>query len=77
MPVVGTRLKSGDKIGEVGPSTTLHFELRPVAHGNMTADAAWARQYGSMADMEWSRYDPVDPQRFDAAAFGGLGERGK
>jgi hypothetical protein len=23
-------------------------------------------------DMEWSRYDPVDPQKFDAASFGGV-----
>jgi hypothetical protein len=22
--------------------------------------------------MEWSRYDPVDPQKFDAASFGGV-----
>jgi murein DD-endopeptidase MepM/ murein hydrolase activator NlpD len=74
VPAVGARIKTGEKIGEVGPSKTLHFELRPVAQGNATADPAWARQYGGMADMEWSRYEPVDPQKFDAAAFGGLGK---
>jgi murein DD-endopeptidase MepM/ murein hydrolase activator NlpD len=74
VPAVGASFKKGDKIGEVGPSKTLHFELRPVAQGNVTADAAWAKQYGATADMEWSRYEPVDPQKFDAAAFGGQGK---
>jgi hypothetical protein len=77
VPAVGARFGKGEKIGEVGPSKTLHFELRPVGQGNVTADAAWAKQYEGIADMEWSRYEPVDPQKFDPAAFGGTGKGGK
>ncbi|WP_139031527.1 M23 family metallopeptidase [Bradyrhizobium sp. ORS 375] len=77
MPAVGARYKRGDKIAEVGPSRILHVELRPVALGNTTADAAWLKQYDGIADMEWSRYEPVDPRKFDPDAFGGLGKRGK
>ncbi|MGJ4929970.1 M23 family metallopeptidase [Bradyrhizobium sp. HKCCYLS2038] len=77
VPGVGTRIKKGEKIGELGANKMFHFELRPVAQGNVTADAAWARQYGGIADMEWSRYEPVDPKKFDPDAFGGQGTRGK
>jgi Peptidase family M23 len=72
VPAAGASFKKGEKIGEVGPSKILHFELRPVAPGNVTANTAWAKQYGAIADMEWSRYEPVDPQKFDPVAFGGL-----
>lgn len=77
MPAVGARFKRGDKIAEVGPSRILHVELRPVAPGNTTTDAAWLKHYDGIADMEWSRYEPVDPRKFDPDAFGGLGKRGK
>jgi len=77
LPAVGASFKKGEKIGEVGPSKILHFELRPVAQGNVTADTTWAKQYDGAADMEWSRYAPVDPQKFDPAAFGGLGKSRK
>jgi murein DD-endopeptidase MepM/ murein hydrolase activator NlpD len=77
VPAIGARFKKGDKIAEVGPSGILHFELRPVAQGNATADTAWAGQYRGIADMEWSGYEPVDPRKFDPEAFGGLGKRGK
>ncbi|GLH81154.1 hypothetical protein SSBR45G_60630 [Bradyrhizobium sp. SSBR45G] len=77
MPAVGARFKRGDKIAEVGPSRILHVELRPVALGNTTADAAWLKQYDGIADMEWSRYEPVDPRKFDPDAFGGRAKRGK
>lgn len=69
---VGASVKAKDAIGEIGPDKVLHFELRPVAPGTTTADKAWAERYGKMPDMEWSRYDPVDPQKFDAASFGGV-----
>lgn len=69
---VGASVKAKDTIGEIGPNKVLHFELRPVAPGTTTTDKAWAERYGKMPDMEWSRYDPVDPQKFDAASFGGV-----
>lgn len=69
---LGARVKAKDPIGEVGPRNVLHFEIRPVAPGNVTADKAWAERYGNVPDMEWSRYDTVDPKKFDAAAFGGV-----
>jgi hypothetical protein len=69
---VGATVKAKDAIGEVGPSKVLHFELRPVGPGNVTTDKAWAERYASMPDMEWSHYNPVDPQKFDAESFGGV-----
>jgi murein DD-endopeptidase MepM/ murein hydrolase activator NlpD len=69
---VGASVKAKETIGEIGPNKVLHFELRPVAPGTTTTDQAWAERYGNVPDMEWSRYDPVDPQKFDAASFGGV-----
>ncbi|MBR0820630.1 M23 family metallopeptidase [Bradyrhizobium liaoningense] len=69
---VGAAVKARDTIGEIGPNTVLHFELRPVAPGTTTENKDWAERYGKMPDMEWSRYDAVDPQKFDAASFGGV-----
>ncbi|MCA1380971.1 MULTISPECIES: M23 family metallopeptidase [unclassified Bradyrhizobium] len=69
---VGATVKAKDTIGEIGPSKVLHFELRPVAPGNTTTDKAWSERYGKMPDMEWSRYETVDPQKFDVASFGGV-----
>ena len=69
---MGATVKAKDTIGEVGPNKVLHFELRPVAPGTITTDKAWAERYANMPDMEWSRYNPVDPQKFDAASFGGV-----
>ncbi|MGJ4957497.1 M23 family metallopeptidase [Bradyrhizobium sp. HKCCYLRH2015] len=77
MPAVGARFKRGEKIAEAGPGKIMHFELRPVAQGNATVDSGWTKQYDEIADMEWSRYEPVDPRKFDPDAFGGLGKRGK
>lgn len=50
----------------------LHFELRPVAPGNTRTDKAWTERYAKVPDVEWSRYEPVDPQKFDTASFGGV-----
>jgi hypothetical protein len=69
---VGAIVKAKDMIGEIGSNKVLHFELRPVGPGNTTADKAWAARYGNVPDMEWSRYNSVDPQKFDAASFGGV-----
>jgi len=69
---VGASVKAKDTVGEIGSNKVLHFELRPVAPGNITTDKAWSERYASVPDMEWSRYEPVDPQKFDAAAFGGV-----
>jgi hypothetical protein len=69
---VGASVKAKDTIGEIGPNKVLHFELRPVAPGTTTTNKAWTERYANVPDMEWSRYDPVDPQKFDAASFGGV-----
>jgi hypothetical protein len=69
---LGATVKAKDTIGEIGPSKVLHFELRPVAPGTTRTDKAWVERYGNAPDMEWSRYNPVDPQKFDAASFGGV-----
>lgn len=69
---MGANVKAKDTIGEIGPSKVLHFEIRPVAPGNTRTDKAWGERYGNVSDMEWSRYEPVDPQKFDAASFGGV-----
>ena len=67
----GATVKKNDRIGEVGPTKTLHFELRPITPATTQTDAAWQARYGNDATMDWSRYDPVDPQKFDADVFGG------
>ncbi|MGX1322276.1 hypothetical protein AB7M17_005729 [Bradyrhizobium sp. USDA 377] len=69
---VGATVKAKDTIGEIGPNKVLHFELRPVAPGNTRDDNVWVERYGKTPDMEWSRYDPVDPQKFNVASFGGV-----
>lgn len=69
---VGATIRKDDKIGEVGPTKILHFELRPLAPGGTRTDAAWQARYGDDPSMDWSRYDGVDPQRFDPDAYGGL-----
>lgn len=68
---VGAALRKADRIGEIGPTTILHFEIRPVAPGTTQTDAAWQARYGNDPSMDWSRYDPVDPKKFDADVFGG------
>jgi murein DD-endopeptidase MepM/ murein hydrolase activator NlpD len=77
-PIVpGTRVKKSDKIGEVGSSKILHFEIRPIAPGTIEHDAGWAARYGADPTMEWSRYQPVDPRTFDSEAFGKIGGSAK
>jgi hypothetical protein len=68
---VGATIRKKDRIGEVGPTKTLHFELRPIAPATTQTDAAWQARYGNDPSMDWSRYDPVDPTKFDADVFGG------
>jgi hypothetical protein len=67
----GMRIKKSDKIGEVGSSKILHFEIRPVAPGTTEQGAEWSARYGADPTMEWSRYQPVDPRTFDPDIFGG------
>ncbi|MBR0776096.1 M23 family metallopeptidase [Bradyrhizobium diazoefficiens] len=69
---VGASVKAKDAIGEVGSNKVLHFEIRPVAPGTTRTDKEWSERYAGVPDMEWSRYNPVDPQKFDAASFGGV-----
>jgi hypothetical protein len=70
--VLGASIKAKDAIGEIGPNKVLHFEIRPVAPGTTRTDKAWTERYAGVPEMEWSRYNPVDPQKFDAASFGGV-----
>jgi hypothetical protein len=69
--VVGATIRKKDRIGEVGPTKILHLELRPVTPATTQTDAAWQARYGNDPTMDWSRYDLVDPQKFDADVFGG------
>ena len=68
---VGTTIRKKEKIGEVGPAKILHVEIRPVAPGTTQTDAAWQARYGNDPSMDWSRYDPVDPKKFDVDVYGG------
>jgi Peptidase family M23 len=68
---VGMRLKQKDKIGEVGSRGEFHFELRPADSEKMDASALWQRRYAADPAMEWSKYAPVDPGKFDIDAFAG------
>jgi murein DD-endopeptidase MepM/ murein hydrolase activator NlpD len=66
----GARIKKSDKIGEVGSSKILHFEVRPADPKTMETGAAWTARYGADTAMEWSRYQPVDPRAFDPDSYG-------
>ncbi|GKQ49171.1 M23 family metallopeptidase [Bradyrhizobium sp. Ce-3] len=68
---VGAKFRKQDKIGEIGPRKVLHFEIRAAVIGALKTDAAWQARYGSDPSMDWSRYDPVNPQTFDADMFAG------
>jgi hypothetical protein len=69
----GMRVRKTDKIGEVGASTILHFEVRPVVRGTAEPLAGWTSPYASDPAMEWSRYESVDPKSFDIDTFGKIG----
>jgi hypothetical protein len=68
---VGAHVVKGTKIGEVGSDGELHYEVRPVEPASMNTGAIWQRRYGADPAMEWSKYQPIDPTKFDADAFGG------
>jgi murein DD-endopeptidase MepM/ murein hydrolase activator NlpD len=69
--MIGQQIKDGDPVGEVGSTGQFHLELRPVDTATMDQTAEWTRLYGADPAMEWSRYQPVDLEKFDSAAFGG------
>ena len=69
----GAKVKSGDKIGEVGSKKVLHFEVRPAEPASMDKSEAWIAQYGADPAMEWPRYQTVDPQTFDFDKLWGRG----
>jgi hypothetical protein len=73
----GTRVTGMDKIGEVGSSKIMHFEIRPVDATTMETSADWTARYGDDSSMEWSRYPSVDPKTFDLSVFGVMGKSGK
>ncbi|MEH2612845.1 murein DD-endopeptidase MepM/ murein hydrolase activator NlpD [Bradyrhizobium sp. AZCC 1693] len=70
---VGQQLKAKDTIGEVGSKGRFHFEIRPVDSATMDQSPGWTKLYGADPAMDWSRYQTVDPAKFDAAVFGGKG----
>jgi hypothetical protein len=69
----GAHVTKHDKIGEVGSSKVLHFEVRPADPAAMENGEVWTARYGADPTMEWSRYPSVDPKNFDFDAFGGKG----
>jgi murein DD-endopeptidase MepM/ murein hydrolase activator NlpD len=68
---LGQQVKANDTIGEVGSQGRFHFEVRPVDSTAMDRSPEWTRLYGADPAMDWSRHQPVDPAKFDAAVFGG------
>lgn len=68
---VGQQIKARDKIGEVGRLGRFHFEIRPADDAAMDQSPKWTQLYGADVSMAWSRYQPVDPQKFHYQAFGG------
>lgn len=69
--VVGQQIRTKDKIGEVGKQGRFHFEIRPQDDAAMDQSPRWTQLYGADASMVWSRYQPVDPRKFDPDTFGG------
>jgi len=68
---VGQQIRAKDTIGEVGSKGRFHFEVRPVDTTTMDQGPGWKQLYGADPTMDWSRYQPLDPDKFDAEAFGG------
>jgi murein DD-endopeptidase MepM/ murein hydrolase activator NlpD len=68
---IGQHVNAKDRIGEVGSQGRFHFEVRPVDSATMDQTAKWTLLYGRDAGMEWTRYQPVDPEKFDSDAFSG------
>lgn len=69
----GLQVRKGDKIGEVGSKGVFHYEVRPVETATMEVSATWTKLYGAEPGMDWSRYQPVDPQTFKTDVFGETG----
>jgi murein DD-endopeptidase MepM/ murein hydrolase activator NlpD len=67
---VGARLKSRDKIGEVGNWGLFHFEVRPVESKTMDS-GAWSNLDTGDPSLEWAKYHPADPGKFDFDEFAG------
>jgi murein DD-endopeptidase MepM/ murein hydrolase activator NlpD len=68
---IGQQVRAKDTIGEVGSQGRFHFEVRPIDSATMDRSPDWTRLYGADPAMDWSRHQPVDPAKFDAAVFGG------
>jgi murein DD-endopeptidase MepM/ murein hydrolase activator NlpD len=73
---VGTRVKSRDKIGEVGKLGLLHFEIRPVDSKNKDSGAL-SKLANADPGLEWAKYLPADPNKFDFDEFAGRASPGK
>jgi murein DD-endopeptidase MepM/ murein hydrolase activator NlpD len=68
---IGAQIRAKDTIGEVGSKGRFHFEVRPVDSATMDQSPGWVKLYGADPAMDWSRYPAVDPDKVDAAVFGG------
>jgi hypothetical protein len=69
--VVGQKVGNDDTAGEVGAQGRFHLEVRPVDEAKMDRSPEWAQRYAADASMEWSKYFPVDAEKFDPDAYGG------
>jgi len=69
--VLGQRIEEKDTVGEVGSQGRFHLEVRPVDDEKMDRSAEWAQRYAADVSMQWSKYFPVDPGKFDSDQFGG------
>ena len=66
---VGLQVKAKDSVGEVGSTGRFHFEVRPIESATMDRSPEWSQRYGADLAMDWSRYAPVDPAKFEPAEF--------
>lgn len=64
----GDKVKAGDKIGVIGKTGLLHFEVRPVTS---KPNATTSVFYSSDPTMEWTKYQPVNPNDFDFDKYSG------
>lgn len=65
---VGAHVNAGDKLGELGKKALLHLEIRPE---NQDAKVFTSIFYQNDKSMEWSQFQPVNPNEFDFDEFAG------
>lgn len=67
---VGAKLAKGDPVGVVGSKGILHFEVRPLDEKSADRSLEFTSLYARDPSMEWLRYRPIDPARFDFGKYG-------